>query len=165
MFDYDDVGGKIKNLAKSSFWVEAICTIVAGFIILADNGFKDGWWGILIIIGGPLVAWVASWILYGFGEIVDKLCTIEKNTSMIYKPTELNDAREKYESKIRQKKEIEEKKVDIQKRKEAEVKKLKSLVGTSNAQSVKMCPYCGENVSSNKCEMCGKSNFLFDSNK
>lgn len=29
---------------------------------------------------GPVIAWVSSWLLYGFGELIDKTCEIEYNT-------------------------------------------------------------------------------------
>ena len=32
---------------------------------------------------GPIVAWVSSWILYAFGELVDKTCKNEQNTKAI----------------------------------------------------------------------------------
>jgi len=36
--------------------------------------------GVLLIVIGPFVAWVSTWLLYGFGEIIDKLTEIERNT-------------------------------------------------------------------------------------
>ena len=37
-------------------------------------------YGLLTILLGPIVAWVSSWTLYGFGELVDKTCEIAENT-------------------------------------------------------------------------------------
>lgn len=76
---YDDIGEKIKNLAKATFFVEAIASIITGILFI----FSDADWffiGIITIIFGPLVAWVSSWLLYGFGELIDKTCEIERNT-------------------------------------------------------------------------------------
>ena len=79
MFNYNEIGKKIKLLAKMSFIVEAIGAIITGIAFLIDWGL-DAWWALFIIFFGPIVAWVGSWLLYGFGEIIDKLCDIEENT-------------------------------------------------------------------------------------
>ena len=74
---YDNIGKKIKMLAKASFIVEAIAAIVVGLIIWIDT---TDWWYALIVFCGPIVAWVSSWLLYGFGELIDKVSDIERNT-------------------------------------------------------------------------------------
>ena len=74
---YDKIGTKIKNLAKCCFIVEAIAAVITGIVLLAE---LEELWCVAILLGGPVVAWVGSWILYGFGEIIDKLCEIERNT-------------------------------------------------------------------------------------
>lgn len=76
---YDNIGGKIKKLAKGIFIFEAISLVLTGFILtLTDEDLILP--GVLILFIGPLVAWVSSWILYAFGELVDKACDIERNT-------------------------------------------------------------------------------------
>ena len=74
---YDNIGGKIKGLATATFIVEAIASVIAGIALLI---YTEEWWCTLILFCGPIVAWVSSWLLYGFGEIIDKLCDIEQNT-------------------------------------------------------------------------------------
>ena len=73
---YDKIGKKLKRLAVVSFIVEAIGAAITGIIMLCTGD----WWGLLVMLGGPIVAWVSSWILYGFGELIDKICDIERNT-------------------------------------------------------------------------------------
>ena len=72
---YEKIGEKIKGLAIATFIVEVIASVIIGIVFLADGE----WMGILILFCGPIVAWVSSWFLYGFGEIIDKLCDIEQN--------------------------------------------------------------------------------------
>lgn len=73
---FENIGGKIKTLAKVLFWIEAIAAIIVGFALIGDtNGLS-----LLYALAGGFVAWVSSWFLYGFGEIIDKLCAIERNT-------------------------------------------------------------------------------------
>ncbi len=73
---YDKIGSKIKGLAKVIFIVEAIVTVITGIALISS----DVDIGILVIALGPIIAWVSSWLLYGFGELIDKACDIEHNT-------------------------------------------------------------------------------------
>ena len=82
---YNNIGKKIKGLAKGTFIAEAVAAIITGFILFVTG--LDSWEhrdlalvGPLVIALGPIVAWVSSWLLYGFGELVDKTCDIERNT-------------------------------------------------------------------------------------
>ena len=67
---YENIGGKIKNCAKGIFIIEAIGSIIAGVVLL----FTDEdliLYGLLTLVCGQIVAWVGSWILYAFGELVE----------------------------------------------------------------------------------------------
>ena len=76
---YNNIGKKIKMLAKVIFFVEAIAAIFGGISVIGlDEDLAVV--GILIMIVGSVFAWVSSWLLYGFGEIIDKLSDIEQNT-------------------------------------------------------------------------------------
>ena len=79
MFSYNNIGEKIKGLAIASFIVEAIGAVITGIILVANEEA----YGILIVLFGPIVAWVSSWLLYGFGELISKTCDIEQNTRQI----------------------------------------------------------------------------------
>lgn len=74
MFDnlYNNIGSKIKGLAKFVFIFDAILSIIVGLIslLLAENNVSIVF-GILIIFGGPIIAWILSWFLYAFGELVE----------------------------------------------------------------------------------------------
>ena len=63
---YNNIGGKIKDLAIGTFIVEAIAFVIAGFALMIDTEGLS----LLLIIVGPIIAWVSSWLLYGFGEII-----------------------------------------------------------------------------------------------
>ena len=76
---YDNIGGKIKGLAKATFIVEAIAAVITGIsLMVADDDFLLI--GFLVMVAGPIVAWISSWLIYGFGELIDKTCDIERNT-------------------------------------------------------------------------------------
>lgn len=76
---YDNIGRKIKGLAETIFIVEAVLSAIVGIALWAETGVK---WCALILFCGPIIAWVSSWLLYGFGEIIDKLCEIEDKTRL-----------------------------------------------------------------------------------
>lgn len=79
---YENIGGKIKKWAKWIFIVEAVCTIITGFILLFDCNADNVLWILLIIILGPIVAFVSTWILYAFGQLVEDVHYI-RNSDII----------------------------------------------------------------------------------
>lgn len=76
---YNNIGKKIKGLAKATFIIVTVICVLAGIgLMLSDEDLIAI--GILTMIICPLIAWISSWVLYGFGELVDKVCDIELNT-------------------------------------------------------------------------------------
>ena len=78
---YNNIGSKIKNGAKWVFIVEAIASVIGAICMMASA--EDSWMlvvGMIVLVVGPFIAWVSSWLLYGFGEIIAKLTAIERNT-------------------------------------------------------------------------------------
>ena len=81
---YDNIGGKIKGLAKTMFIVEAIGAVITGIVLLAtDDDFILV--GLLTLFCGPIVAWVSSWILYAFGELVEDVHAVRDKEGMVAK--------------------------------------------------------------------------------
>jgi hypothetical protein len=78
---YSNIGSKIKNWAKWVFIVEAIASVIGAICMMASA--EDSWMlvvGMIVLVVGPFIAWVSSWLLYGFCEIIVKLTAIEHNT-------------------------------------------------------------------------------------
>ena len=70
MFSYDNIGGKIKGWAKWIFAIEAIAAVISGFVLMAQD--EDMILiGLLVVVFGPIVAWVSSWLLYGYGQLIE----------------------------------------------------------------------------------------------
>ncbi len=72
---FENIGSKIKTLAKIIFWIEVAGAVIGGisvagideeFILLA----------FLIWIAGPLLAWVSSWFVYGYGQLIENSDTL-----------------------------------------------------------------------------------------
>ena len=146
---YDNIGRKIKGLAKAIFIAQGISMAITGIVLMCiDEDLIL--YGILSLILGPVLAWISSWLLYGFGEIIDKLCDIEQNTGLIRKPSELKKARNQHET--------ETKKAEAAKQ---EVKKQKEIIAEEENAVFIECPDCGEELffdkelSSAECPYCG----------
>ena len=85
---YSNIGKKLKGLAKALFIIDTIAVIIIGialvgigllyYRILQYRFFIFG--GIAAIVIGPVLSWISSWFLYGFGELIDKTSTIARNT-------------------------------------------------------------------------------------
>ena len=163
---YNNIGGKIKGLAFGTFLFEAIGSFITG-IVLTTIGLLDGdttllLSGFLTLLLGPVVAWVSSWLLYGFGQLIS-------NTDDIVYMMRSNGDIVETKKTIKTKTEIRE----PEKAPEAPTT-TSSLYKTapqssapqptafqSNSQNGKPCPYCKTIISSKVCPKCRKENNLF----
>ena len=81
---FENIGKKIKALAKWSFVVVAVVSILVG--IIGTVAALDGDESLVAIFlpitfAGPILALLSAWMLYGFGELIDKVSDIAKNTA------------------------------------------------------------------------------------
>ncbi len=67
MFSYDNIGSKIKSWAMWIFTAEAIISILVGIILMNEIVLI----GLLVAVLGPIVAWISSWCLYGYGQLIE----------------------------------------------------------------------------------------------
>ena len=77
---YNNVGGKLKTVSVTMAVILSVACVIGGIALLA--GFGGDLWFIAVplIIAGPFLSWIISLPLYAFGEIVDRLVQIDKNT-------------------------------------------------------------------------------------
>jgi hypothetical protein len=71
---YNNIGRKIKTLAKVICICIAVVWIIIGFSLIL-NRYSSPFvrlMGLLIILIGPLFAWVNSFLLYGYGELIEQ---------------------------------------------------------------------------------------------
>lgn len=66
---FSNMGGKIKALAKVVCWVGIIASVITGFSMCGYRGTAVT--GIIVMIVGSLSAWIGSFVLCGFGEMVE----------------------------------------------------------------------------------------------
>ena len=88
IFNFDNIGGKIKNLAKWSCWITVILIWIAAAIMLVGGIAEGGILALLTLLAAvvaSIVVWVGSWAMYAFGEFVEKITDNEENTRQILK--------------------------------------------------------------------------------
>ena len=86
---YNNIGGKIKSLARVICIIGIVLSVIGGIIIMAQ-GFDEARFyakriaveaffvGILAIGLGSLVSWLSCFLLYGFGQLIDDTSAIKR---------------------------------------------------------------------------------------
>ena len=130
MFNYDNIGGKIKSWAIWIFIVEAIAAIIGGITLIGND---DILYGFLAIVFGPIAAWVSSWLLYGFGQLIE-------NSDIIAE--EYNRKNEKHEKVIAK---------NNEKKQAQRLKEVKAAIENPDVDEYKFiditCPNCKAELS------------------
>ena len=77
---FDNIGNKIKTLAL----VTSIITIVACVFVSILMAVREQYWYAAVFVTlGPLFAWISSFLLYGFGQLIENSDKIANNTEDI----------------------------------------------------------------------------------
>ena len=71
---FNNIGLKIKTCAVVITIVGIVISIIWGIQVSKTDLVS----GLLIVIVGCLSSWIGSFLLYGFGELIEKLTNIEK---------------------------------------------------------------------------------------
>ena len=99
---FNNIGGKIKSLAKISAYIGILGSIVVGvlFFVLGIISFNPLLvvFAFVIGLGGSLCSWMSVFLFYGFGELIDKATEIADNTKHIEKRSKGNDLYENVET-------------------------------------------------------------------
>ena len=75
MIVFDNIGRKIKTLAKVFCWLGIIESIIIAIIMISNYHAeirKAGW---IVLFAGPLFSWISSFALYALGEIAENSAT------------------------------------------------------------------------------------------
>lgn len=80
---FDNIGSKVKTLAKVLCWIGIIASIIGGLIILGTSrGVAAGVIsGLAVIILGSILSWAGSFVLYAFGDAVENIAFIANLTA------------------------------------------------------------------------------------
>lgn len=84
---FNNISGKIKLLALLTFWIGIGASVIFGIVSMIDGATwgneEDVAFGIFLCICGPLWSWVSSWLLYGFGQLIENSNEIAKTNSIL----------------------------------------------------------------------------------
>ena len=135
IFNFDDIGDKLKNWAKWSCWITILLTWIGAAITFLVFLFTKGMFlfAFLVPVGAALCSlliWVGSWTMYAFGQYVEDIHAMRNKEVPLVKTTTTTLPPPK----------------DV----------FASVKTSTSADTVKRCPYCGDVVKLGRCEMCGK---------
>ncbi len=142
---FDNIGKKIKTLAKTICYIGIAACIIAAiaiFAIASDMMYGAETLmgiGFAVLIVGPLVFWIGSFSLYGFGELIDnsqeikeKLCGTEKQKQKnVVNQETANDYKESLEFSPKKKNE------------NCLKVSVPEIVSEEMQEGMKQCPSCG----------------------
>ena len=69
---YDNIEAKIKGLAKVLFILGALVSILLGVILISKSVVL----GLILIFAGLPLSLISSWLIYGFGELIERTAVI-----------------------------------------------------------------------------------------
>lgn len=81
---FTNIGKKIKLTAKIVCWVTMLASFIGGIALLIYSCVEGE--DELIIVGlivpfvAPFLCWIGSFMMYGFGELIEKATEIAENT-------------------------------------------------------------------------------------
>lgn len=70
---FNNIGGKIKALAYIACLIGIIACIIIGLSIISLSGMDEESMivGIIVIIAGSFISWISSFVLYGYGQLIE----------------------------------------------------------------------------------------------
>ncbi len=67
---FNNIGGKIKTVAMTLCIIESVVSAICGLVLIVTDK-RTILPGILLILIGPIIAWLGSFLLYGFGQLIE----------------------------------------------------------------------------------------------
>lgn len=90
---YDNIGSKIKTVAKVVGFAGIIISILTGLLFLlvafSEEKFSCFAIGILVALLGSLISWASTITLYGFGQLIE-------NTDVLVQDSQINKSSLRY---------------------------------------------------------------------
>ena len=78
---FKNIAKKLKALAKVICWVGIVLSVLAGLLyIFASGDITYAIAGVVAMLLGILLSWVGSFVLYGFGQIVENTDKMAANS-------------------------------------------------------------------------------------
>ena len=68
---FDNIGGKIKGVAKFITWLGIIASVISFLIIVSIGENELIGLGFILLVVGCIGSWLSSLMLYGFGQLIE----------------------------------------------------------------------------------------------
>ena len=77
---FDNIGGKIKGLAKVLCLVGIAVSVIGAIALWCANSYYQSTIvpGFIVLIVGSVGSWLSSLFTYGFGELIDRVTSIDE---------------------------------------------------------------------------------------
>ena len=79
---FNNIGGKIKGLAVFICWMGIVISFIwAAYLMFSGVRFGNLniiLQGVFVMIVGCILSWIGSFLLYGFGELIDRATSIDE---------------------------------------------------------------------------------------
>ena len=170
---FDNIGPKLKGLAKVVCWLGIIGTIIYTIIIWISGARGAFWLGLLVLVIGILTSWIGSWACYGIGiaaEASEALYALESQME------ELSERLSTLQNNI-QSREISHEQISDQKRVASNANPIKSfnqqnddsksgtdLTWIADGDLYMKCPQCNKSMSIsylNSHKSCGHCGYAY----
>ena len=74
---FENIGGKIKVLAQVVCWIGIVVSVIYGLTIIKTEYITElKALGFAVMVLGSVLSWIGSFLLYGFGELIEKVTVI-----------------------------------------------------------------------------------------
>lgn len=91
---FSNIGGKIKTTAIVICWLGIIASAIMAIAYWANGKPQDDGFGFGFLIGGSLASWIGSFLTYGFGELIERVISIDKKLDSLV-PEQASQVRKK----------------------------------------------------------------------
>ncbi len=68
---FENIGGKIMNLARFICAAGIIASVMTGIVFFSFGDEFFFMMGLITIVGGIILSWITSWFMYAFGQLVE----------------------------------------------------------------------------------------------
>ena len=79
---FDNIGGKIKTLAKVVCWIGIIASCLCGIILIGINT-NTAFIGFMVLIVGSFSSWIGSFMTYGLGQLIENSDILVENSTIL----------------------------------------------------------------------------------
>lgn len=86
---FKNIGSKIQGLAVLETGLGIMASILIGGIIMSQDE-STIFLGFVIIILGSILSWISSFLLYGFGKLIENSDYLVQNTDIMVKDLKVN---------------------------------------------------------------------------